>query len=140
MCNLPALVLIYPNPNGTLTTVDRLLGCGRARQRHGHSHTRNDGTAGCGLGSAIGVAGGLFGTWMSLRSVPRGAQCSFLKKAAALGWAGVLGFTATTLLVPAPWIWLLWIGYVPLLLWFIRYVNHTLAALQASQSVDDPAA
>ena len=98
------------------------------------------GLLGAVFGSVIGLAGGLLGTWMSLRNLPSGAQRDFMKKAAALGWAGVLGFTATTLLVPAPWIWLLWIGYVPLLLWFIRYVNHTLAALQASQSVDDPAA
>lgn len=97
------------------------------------------GLLGAVFGSVIGVAGGLLGTWMSLRNVPSGAQRDFMKKAAALGWVGLLGFTATTLLVPVPGKWLLWIAYGPLLLWFIRYVNHTLAALNASQDVEESA-
>ena len=97
------------------------------------------GLLGAVFGSVIGLAGGLLGTWMSLRNLPSGAQRDFMKKAAVLGWAGVLGFTATTLLVPAPGKWLLWIAYGPLLLWFIRYGNHRLAALNASQDVEESA-
>ncbi|MEE3369343.1 MAG: hypothetical protein VX346_08365 [Planctomycetota bacterium] len=98
------------------------------------------GLLGAVIGSAIGFAGGLLGTWMSFRNVPRGARRSFLKKTAVLCWMGTLGFTATTLLVPAPWKWLLWCAYGPLFVWFIRYVTHTQAALQTAQSVDGPAA
>ncbi|MEE3369899.1 MAG: hypothetical protein VX346_11195 [Planctomycetota bacterium] len=97
------------------------------------------GLLGATLGSVIGVSGGLLGTWMALRNVACTAQQIFLTKAAVLCWPGVLAFTATTLLVSAPASWLLWIVYGPLLLWFIRYVNHTLAALNASQDVEESA-
>lgn len=97
------------------------------------------GLLGAVFGSVIGLAGGLLGTWMSLQNLPSGAQRDFMKQAAPLGWAGVLGFTATTQLVPAPGKWLLWIAYGPLLLWFIRYGNHRLAVLNASQDVEESA-
>jgi len=92
------------------------------------------------IGGVIGLAGGLLGTWMTFRNVPRGVQSRFLKKAAVLCWVGVLAFTATTLLVPGTWKWLLWSVYGPLLAGFMRYVNHTQAALQTAPSVDDPTA
>ena len=97
------------------------------------------GLLGAVFGSVIGVAGGLFGTWMSIRSAPRGAQRNFIKKAAVLCWIGLLSFTTTTLLVPAPGKWLSWILYGPLLLWFIRYVNHSQTVLNTSQGADEPA-
>ena len=98
------------------------------------------GLLGATLGSVIGVAGGLLGTWMALRNVACTAQRIFLRKAAVLCWLGVLTFTATTLLIPAPGKWLLWTAYGPLLLWFTRYANHTLVDLQTAQPDDDPAA
>ena len=87
-------------------------------------------------GSAIGVAGGLFGTWMSIRNSPRGKQRSLMVKAAILCWAGVLGFTATLLLVPPPWKWLLWILYGPALVLFIRYVNRSQIASRAEHKLN----
>ena len=98
------------------------------------------GLLGAVIGSVIGFAGGLLGTWMVFRNVPGGVQSRFLKKAAVFCWIGALAFTATTLLVPGTWKWLLWSAYGPLLAWFIRYVKHTQAALQTAPSVDDPTA
>ena len=98
------------------------------------------GLLGAVIGSVIGFAGGLLGTWMAFGNVPGSVQSRFLKKAAVFCWIGALAFTATTLLVPASGKWLLWSAYGPLLAWFIRYVKHTQAALQTAPSVDDPTA
>ena len=40
------------------------------------------GLLGAVIGSVIGFAGGLLGTWMAFRNVPGGVQSRFLKKAA----------------------------------------------------------
>ena len=98
------------------------------------------GLLGAVIGSVIGFAGGLLGTWMAFGNVPGSVQSRFLKKAAVFCWIGALAFTATTLLVPGTWKWLLWSVYGPLLAGFLRSVNHTQAALQTAPSVDDPTA
>ena len=73
------------------------------------------GLLGAVIGSVIGFAGGLLGTWMAFGNVPGSVQSRFLKKAAVFCWIGALAFTATTLLVPGTWKWLLWSVYGPLL-------------------------
>ena len=75
------------------------------------------------VGSIVGVAGGLFGTWMSIRNLPRGEQRSFMVRMAVIGWIGSVGFCAAALLIPIPWNWWLWIVYAPGLYIFIRHVN-----------------
>ena len=76
------------------------------------------------LGSIVGVAGGLLGTWMSIRNMPRGEQRSFMARMAVVGWIGALGFCVALLLIPTSWNGFLWLVYVPGLFIFIRHVNR----------------
>ena len=87
------------------------------------------------VGSTIGVAGGLFGTWLSIRNLPPGTQRRFMMKISMLCWVGVLGFTVSFLLMPASWKWLMWTVYGPSLLLFIRYVNRSLDTLRTQDDV-----
>ena len=75
------------------------------------------------VGSIVGVAGGLLGTWMSIRNLPRGEQRNFMVRMAVVGWMGALGFCVALLLIPTPWNGFLWIVYVPGLCVFMRHVN-----------------
>ena len=75
------------------------------------------------VGSIVGVAGGLLGTWMSIRNLPRGEQRNFMVRMAVVGWMGALGFCVALLLIPTPWNGVLWIVYVPGLCVFMRHVN-----------------
>jgi hypothetical protein len=76
------------------------------------------------LGSIVGVAGGLLGTWMSIRNMPRGEQRSFMARMAVVGWIGAFGFCVALLLIPTSWNGFLWLVYVPGLFIFIRHVNR----------------
>lgn len=76
------------------------------------------------VGSIAGVAGGLVGTWMSIRNLPRGEQRSFMVRMAVGGWIGAVGFCAAVLLIPTPWNGFLWFVYVPGLYIFVRHVNR----------------
>ncbi len=88
------------------------------------------GTIGAIVGSTLGIAGGVFGTWMSIRNTRAGDQKRFIIKAAIIAWLGVLLFVALLLALPSPWKWLLCLLYVPLLLLFIVYINRSMAKMQ----------
>ncbi len=76
------------------------------------------------LGSALGLAGGVFGAWMSLRSAKPGPERMHLARWTAIIGALTIGFTVAMLLVPAPWRMLLWVPYAPLLMLSLRAVNR----------------
>ncbi len=82
------------------------------------------GLIGAVVGSIVGVAGGLLGTWMSIRNLSRGEQMSFMARMAVVGWMGAVGFCVALLLIPTPWNVCLWLVYVPGLFIFIRHVNR----------------
>ena len=82
------------------------------------------GLIGAVVGSIVGVGGGLLGTWMSIRNLPRGEQRSFMVRMAVVGWMGAVGFCVVLLLIPTPWNVCLWLVYVPGLFIFIRHVNR----------------
>ena len=88
------------------------------------------GTIGAIVGSTLGTAGGVFGTWISIRNAPAGKQRRFIVKAAIATWAGVLLFVALLLALPSPWKWLLWLLYGPLLLFLIVYINGSIAKIR----------
>ena len=86
------------------------------------------------IGSSVGLAGGAFGTWMSIRNTPPGLQRTLMVKASIVCWVFILSFVALVFLLPTPWKWWLWVLYGPALLFFIYYVNKGLAnARRATQ-------
>ncbi len=91
------------------------------------------GTIGAIVGSTLGVAGGVLGTWMSIRNTPAGDQKRFIVKVAISVWLGVLLFVALLLTLPSPWKWLLWLLYVPILLLFIVYTNRSMAKMRCEE-------
>ncbi len=81
------------------------------------------GTLGAVVGSSIGVLGGIYGTWMSIRGCSPGKQRQFIIKISLFLWIGIGAFVGLILYLPSPLKWWLWVLYVPLLLAFIHYVN-----------------
>jgi len=77
------------------------------------------------VGSSIGIAGGIFGTWMSIHKCSPGEQRQFMIKMSLFGWTGAIAFVGLILYLPSPLKWLLWVIYGPLLLAFIYYVNRS---------------
>jgi hypothetical protein len=79
------------------------------------------GVVGCG----IGVAGGIVGTYFTLKNTNGPRERAFAIKASIVGWIFVVVFVAAMCLIPTWHKHLLWIPYTLLLLWGIRVWNRT---------------
>ena len=85
------------------------------------------------VGGVGGVMGGIIGTYFSIKNANGPKERAFMIRAAAVCWLGVSAFLACLLLLPMYWRLLLWVVYLPLLFWFIRWANGR----QAGARVED---
>jgi hypothetical protein len=85
-------------------------------------------------GAVVGVMGGIVGTYFSIKNTKGPKERAFTTRAAALCWLGGSAFLACLFVLRLYW-WgsLLWVGYLPLLFWFIRWANEG----QAGARVED---
>lgn len=77
------------------------------------------------VGSAIGVCGGIVGTYFSIKNTKGLKERSFVLKASAITWVAVAIFLCAILLLPSPYNQLLWVPYGLLLGFGIRKFNET---------------
>jgi len=71
----------------------------------------NPGLIGGLAGCAIGVIGGLVGTYASIRNTSGPREKAFTIKASIIVWIAGAIFLALLLLLPSPWRFLVWIPY-----------------------------
>ncbi|MDD4018762.1 MAG: hypothetical protein PHV28_12565 [Kiritimatiellae bacterium] len=62
-------------------------------------------------GCLIGLAGGVVGTWASIRNTKGPLERAFMVRASVVTWVAGLAFLALMFLLPMPWRYLLWIPY-----------------------------
>jgi uncharacterized membrane protein YfcA len=84
-------------------------------------------------GGVLGVMGGIVGTYFSIKNTNGPKERAFAIRAAILCWFGVSAFLACLFLLPMNWRLLLWVVYLPCLLWFGRWANQR----QAGARVED---
>jgi hypothetical protein len=89
---------------------------------------------GVALGCLGGLAGGVIGTYCSIRNAKGPRERGFVIRASLTCWLAVLLFLAGLLLLPRPWNMLLWIPYVPLLLIGIRSWNRRQMQIQQEEA------
>jgi hypothetical protein len=82
-------------------------------------------------GGLIGVMGGLFGTWMSLRAAKSPAERAILWRFVIACWVGVALFCVLAFVLPSPWNVLLWIPYLVLLAVGIAWCNAALRRVRS---------
>ena len=92
------------------------------------------------LGAAIGLLGGAFGTWNSLRHARPGPERDFVKRIAVGAWTVAPLFIAGFFLVPAPWSLLLWPVYGVALFVGIAHLNRAHARIRAKLADAQPEA
>ena len=85
-------------------------------------------------GSAIGVLGGLVGTYYSIRSTNGPREQAFMIKSSIYGWAGIAVFLVLLFLVPHPYRWFLCVPYGVALPVAIIRCNRTQARIRAEES------
>lgn len=87
------------------------------------------GIVGAVVGGAIGLAGGILGTALSIRNTQGPRERAFMIRASVVVWTVGLLFIALLLLLPSPYKWFLWIPY-PLIFLMIPYGNRKLRQLR----------
>lgn len=92
------------------------------------------GWSGAVLGTVLGIAGGVFGIWCSLRNSrgPR-ERAVVIRGAVAVSLLVVL-LLAGLLLIPPTYALVVWIPYVALLLLGIRYFNRQQIGARANEA------
>lgn len=75
-------------------------------------------------GCVIGVAGGIFGTWCSMRNAKTPAEKSLIVRYSVACWLLVCLFLAAVFFTPQPYNWLWWIPYPIILAYGINRLNR----------------
>ena len=88
------------------------------------------------LGGALGVAGGVIGTYFSIKNTKGPMERAFMVKASVVTWAAVVVFVGLMFLLPSPYRYLLWIPYGILLPLGILKMNKRLAEIRNAERVD----
>lgn len=86
------------------------------------------------LGSAIGLAGGIVGTYFSIRNADGPLERRLIYKFAVAMWVAICLFLIGIFLFPVPYNHLLWIPYGFTLSMAIRRYNQTLARVRSQNS------
>ena len=86
------------------------------------------------VGCILGLTGGAFGTYYTIKNTDGPLERTFTVKASIVGWIAVMIFLALLLFVPTPYRFFLWIPYVILLPMGIRYWNKRQAEIRTTES------
>lgn len=85
-------------------------------------------------GSALGVAGGIIGTFFSIKNVKGPIERSFMIKSAVVCWIAIVMFLGLLLFLPVPYRYFVWIPYGILLPLGIIYGNRRQQAIRQQES------
>jgi len=92
---------------------------------------------GIALGCALGLLGGVIGTYFSINNTVGPAERQFMVRAAAVTWLVLTAFVAGLLLLPRPYGFLLWIPYSIALPLAIRRCNRRQMEIRKAEGVPD---
>lgn len=86
------------------------------------------------VGGALGLVGGIFGTYCSIKNTRGPKEKTFMIKVSIIAWIGILLFLALMLLLPNPYRFYLWIPYVIILPIAIIKGNRIQAKIRQEES------
>jgi hypothetical protein len=85
-------------------------------------------------GGVLGLAGGVVGTYFSIKNTSGPLERSFMIKSAVVGWIAILLFLGLFLALPSPYRYFMWIPYSILLPLGIIFVNRNQQAIRQQES------
>jgi hypothetical protein len=90
------------------------------------------------VGSVIGVAGGILGTYFSIRNTNGPLERAFMVKCVVVAWIAVAIFLGLLLILPIAYRVYLWIPYGVLLLWSMIKLNRKQAEIRQREKIPHP--
>ena len=94
----------------------------------------NAGLVGAIVGTVLGLAGGVFGTYCSIKNTQGPLERALMVKASVVVWIAVALFLVLLFATPAPYRFFLWIPYGIFLLVGINKLNRRIAEIRAVES------
>jgi len=94
----------------------------------------NAGWMGGVAGGAIGVIGGIIGTYFSIKNTNGPREHAFMMKASVVCWVGIILFLGLMFAMPNPYRYFLWIPYAILLPLGIVFGNRTQQKIRKEES------
>jgi len=88
------------------------------------------------IGGFGGLAGGIIGTYFSIKNTNGPRERAFMIKASVIGWIAILVFLVLMLTLPNPYRYFLWIPYGILLPWAIVTGNWKQQRIRVEESQD----
>ncbi len=85
-------------------------------------------------GTVLGLAGGIVGSYFSIRNTSGPAERSFMIRAVTVCWIAILVFLALVIILPSPYRWFMWIPYSILLPVGIIHGNRRQQAIRQQES------
>jgi hypothetical protein len=89
------------------------------------------------LGAIGGLAGGILGTYFSIKNTNGPRERAFMIKASAIGWIAISVFLALMFALPNPYRNFLWIPYGFLLPWAIVTANRKQQEIRREESENE---
>ncbi|MGD9223921.1 MAG: hypothetical protein PVH22_11770 [Desulfobacteraceae bacterium] len=89
------------------------------------------------LGCMIGIAGGAFGTYCSIKNTKGPLEKRFMIRTSMVTWVALLIFLGLLIYLPTPYRFIMWIPYGILLPVGIRYINKRQGAIRAMEDSPD---
>lgn len=90
------------------------------------------------VGGGIGLLGGAFGTWASIRNTNGPLERAFMVRVAVWAWVTITAFLALLMLLPRPYNQFLWIPYGIALPWGIVMCNRRQRQIRTAESAPQP--
>ena len=94
----------------------------------------NAGLAGAIVGTVLGLAGGVFGTYCSIKNTQGPLERALMVRASVVVWVAVALFLVLLFATPTPYRFFVWIPYGILLPLGISKLNRRLAEIRAVES------
>ena len=85
-------------------------------------------------GAALGLLGGVLGTWVCIMNTRGRRERAFAAWASAAMWLAILGFLAAMWFTPVPYRFLMWLPYAVALPLAIRFGNRRLEAIRREEA------
>ena len=85
------------------------------------------------VGGLLGLAGGIIGTYFSIKNTKGPRERAFMVKSAVVCWVAILVFLTLLLALPNPYRWFMWIPYGILLPLGIIYGNRRQQAIRQQE-------
>ena len=87
------------------------------------------------LGSILGIAGGAFGTYCSIKNTNGPLERKFMIKVSVWTWIALTIFLGLLLGLPSPYRFFMWVPYGIMLPLGIRYINKRQAEIRTMEGI-----